>query len=221
MGFVKRVLSLAFLAAVAYFGYDMFMGYDNARTVAAKSDAAVAEEADEQFEEEDASGSGVPQDGDKGGYDENYGLYTNETYGFSLEVPASWTRYTVNEAIQCSTIQKEYADCYFLIASPNGSPNTSLTIDMASCPEDVWSKYSETDWKNYASHNRKPLLWEVKDIGGLTVYRAGFKVGGAYRENNLFVANRQLMEIYIIGRSAEDPNIYEMRSAIDYSLALL
>lgn len=218
MGFVKLILSVAFLAGIIYVGIDMYSGYaklQDSGTASVEADGVVPDEGNAG---EDTAGTGVEQDGDKGGYDGESDIYANETYGFSLEVPSSWKQFTVKEAIQCSTIQREYADCYFLIASPNATTVTTLTIDKASCPEETCSAFTEQEWKSYASNDRKPLLWEVRDIGGLKVYRAGFNIGGSYRENNLFMANHQLMEIYIIGKSINDPYIDEMRSTIDNSL---
>lgn len=216
MGFLKFALSVVFIAVAAYVG----MGVYDRHNLPSAGDKAVPV-TNKEASTPGAVPAGKEAGDEKGLYNGESGLYTNQRYGFKIMIPNGWKTYTVKEAISCPTINKEYADCYYLIASPNGSTDTTITIDKATCPEDYVNSFTEEKWKSYASNDHPQLLYEVKDIGGIKVHRAGYNIAGCYRENNYFMANHQLMEIYIIGKSSDDPAISNMRSVIDGSLSTI
>lgn len=185
--------------------------------------------------------------GDKGTYLMADGIYKNRKLGFQLNVPASWKTYSVQEAVACPTIRREYADDYYLIKSPTANYNeTGFIIDKEALPANYFTS-SPLDYVRAQFRGKDPALFEmalsqnpdimegqrkyeadiaqykVLDINGITVYRKLYEIaGGTVREDNYFVVGGSLMNIYYYASLAGDESarvMEEMREVIDKTLA--
>ncbi|EKE25760.1 MAG: hypothetical protein ACD_5C00041G0002 [uncultured bacterium] len=156
---------------------------------------------------------------ESGSYDQKASEYVNKKFGFKIEIPSKWKKYTVQEAISCPTIKREYADDYYLLTSPTANYNeTFFVINKASLSLDYFTN-SPMDQvrqqikgkgidENMVITQNPGLLDEQKkyeaemgdykklNINGVTVYRKDYNVGGAYREDNYFVSKGSLMHIF-------------------------
>ncbi|NJC89392.1 MAG: DUF3592 domain-containing protein [Desulfuromonas sp.] len=122
--------------------------------------------------------------------------FHSNKFGFSLTVPADWKVLTVDEAIQCATIRKEYADQYLFMATPTTPDDALLVVDIAGVS---LTSFRSMGWDEYvaliSSHNRVERN-EITSINGITAHRIGYEVAGKYREDILFETGNTLMEIY-------------------------
>lgn len=143
------------------------------------------------------------KDGLKGTYSEISGMYTNAHYGFSVSVPATWKRFSVKEAIACKTIASEYADNYFLLSSPTEPAHSMIVVNISGITAD---HFASEPWESFVAEtaNRHRVVFNSIDtIEDFRVYRIGYMIGDAYREDNYFIANNELMLIYFYVVSPE------------------
>src|SRR5665647_6488 len=76
----------------------------------------------------------------KGSYSATDGNYKNKKFGFQLNVPISWKSYSVQEAVSCPTIRREYADDYYLIKSLTSDyRKTGFVIDKEALNVDYFT----------------------------------------------------------------------------------
>lgn len=132
----------------------------------------------------------------KGTYDEITGAYENKHYGFSLKVPASWRRYSAKDAIECQTIVSEYADNYFFLASPTEPAHSMIVVQISGITAD---RFKSKSWESFVADtaSRHQVVFNATDtIENTRVYRCGYMIQGAYREDNFFIANDTLFLIY-------------------------
>lgn len=134
--------------------------------------------------------------GKSGVFDASSGSFSNQRYGLSLSIPPEWKRFTVQEAIQCSTLRDEYADQYLLLASPTTPSECLLVVNLSGLSLDY---FRSTGWNgivdDYRSRNQVRYT-EIVHIGGFQVHRIGYEVAGFYREDAIFAAGEKLLEIY-------------------------
>jgi hypothetical protein len=152
----------------------------------------------------------------KGSYDEISGQYANQHFGFSLIVPAAWKRYSVKDAISCKTIQSEYADNYFLLSSPTEPSHSMIVVSIAGLTADYFASHSWESIVAETGNRNKVVSNSIETIDNFRVYRMGYMIGGAYREDNYFIANNEMMLIYFYVVSPEDsPGLLEsMRNSM-------
>lgn len=170
--------------------------------------------------------------------------YRNKKYGFQVSVPASWKTYSVQEAVSCPTIKREYADDYYLIKSPVADYNAagfiinkeSLSADyFTSSPLDqVRAQLKGRDDSLYKmTLDQNPGIMEEQrkyeeemkkykrlSINGFDVYRKSYEIaGGTQREDNYFVVNGDLMNIYYYASGDNVELMKDMRSVVDETLS--
>lgn len=161
--------------------------------------------------------------GKTGEFDASSGVYRNPRYGLSLSVPPAWKRYSVQEAIQCSTLREQYADQYLLLASPSTPTECLLVVNLSGLSLDY---FRSAGWDGIVDDYRsrqQVRFTEIVQIGGFQVHRMGYEVAGFYREDAMFEAGEKLMEIYFYVPDGPDAasRAEEIRGFIDGSLRRL
>jgi hypothetical protein len=172
--------------------------------------------------------------------------YENQHFGFQLRLPTAWKVYSVQEAIACTTILQQYADDYFLIKSPTANVHETLfVVNKAEMKVDYFTSspldqvYEQVKDKGEEFYKmvleQNPGVFDVEkqyraeiakyeqiDIGGFHVYRRADELAEVYREDNYFVANGTMMNIYYYARKdGAEPNILmnRMRAIVDRTLS--
>jgi hypothetical protein len=151
------------------------------------------------------------------------GLYENHRFGFALSFPDSWNSYTVQEAITCPTILRDYADQYFLLISPTNPDHCMLVVNIPGITLDY---FTEAGWQGVVemTGKRNRVSYEsVDEINGLTVYRVGYDVANSYREDAYFEANGTLIQIYFYVKKSFDTEdmTAKMRGLLDNGLSAI
>lgn len=161
--------------------------------------------------------------GNNEAFDAASGAYSNRRYGLSLSLPPGWKRYSVKEAIGCSTLRDAFADQYLLLASPTRPSECLLVVNISGLSLDYFRR---TGWDgivdDYRSRN-KVRFTEVASVGGFQLHRLGYEVAGVYREDAMFETADKLMEIYFYIPDGADAasRAEELRDFINSSLRRL
>lgn len=156
----------------------------------------------------------------KGDLNEEAGLYENHRFGFAFSFPDSWNSYTVQEAIKCPTILRDYADQYLLLISPTNPDHCMMVVNISGITLD-W--FTEAGWQGVVemTGKRKRISYEsVDEIKGFTVYRVGYDTATSYREDAYFEANGTLIQIYFYVKKSIDTEemAAKMRALLDNGL---
>jgi hypothetical protein len=159
----------------------------------------------------------------KGELSSEGGRYENHHYGFALSFPDTWNTYTVEDAIQCPTIRREYADAYLLLISPTNPDHCMMVVNISGITLDA---FEQMGWEGLveSTNKRHPISYQsVDDINGITVYRLGYEIASSYREDTYFEANGTLIQIYFYVKKSFDTEqlAAEMRSLLDDSLSAI
>ncbi|MBF0330478.1 MAG: hypothetical protein HQL17_00970 [Candidatus Omnitrophica bacterium] len=175
------------------------------------------------------------------------GIYQNQQFGFQLSIPSVWKSYSVQEAVACPTIRREYAQDYYLIKSPTANPaETAFIIDKASLSADYFTS-SPLDQvraqmaqrgmsvdeaflannpgiaQEQQQYEAALAQYEQLNINGFKVYRKNYVVAkGFRREDNYFVSKGNLIEVYyyVSDTAAAQSLMTQMRELVDRTLAV-
>lgn len=146
--------------------------------------------------------------------------YRNERFDFSFAYPPGWKAYSVDEAIQCATIRREYADDYLLLISPTNPQHCMLVVNISGITRDY---FEQEGWQGVVrtTGKRHRIAYQSVDrIDRFKVYRVGYEIAGAYREDAYFEANGTMIQIYFYVLKSFDTadRTARMRALLDQNL---
>ncbi|MBE0502385.1 MAG: hypothetical protein IBX47_13220 [Desulfuromonadales bacterium] len=110
-----------------------------------------------------------------GDLDAAAGLYENSHFKFALSFPSDWKHYSVDEAILCATIRRDYADQYLLLISPISPEHSLMVVNIAGTTLESFKSIGWDGMVKSSDRRNKTLYESVKQVNGITVYRVGYK----------------------------------------------
>ncbi len=140
---------------------------------------------------------------EKDGGDVEKRTYTNERYGFRIEVPAGWKTFNAFELEEAGAVKEGFSPYYIFATGPGGPGDSTFIISLV--PEgDYLKKHSWRSFVREIEKNHRVVHEMVSVASGFEVNKVGYMSGDDYVEEGYFtVKGGELLRMRFIVRSSK------------------